>query len=136
MEVVGLIIEKEFMVLISLVGIFGVLTVLLCFNLVKKQLVENNRQSRSINKQILDKTISLEKSLVARSSMLENKLEFILKRSIEDHSEIMRRMEELQDELINLSAENIISQIMDEAKDMSSIQQVSIILLLITNNYK
>lgn len=101
MKVVGLIIDKEFMVLISLVGIFGVLTVLLCFNLVKKQLVENNRQSRSINKQILDKTISLEKSLVARSSMLENKLEFILKRGIEDHSEIMRRMEELQDELIN-----------------------------------
>ena len=33
--------------------------------------------------------------------MLEKKLEFILKRGIEDHSEIMRRMEELQDELIN-----------------------------------
>ena len=101
MEVVGFIIEKEFMVLTLIAGAFGVLVVLLWLKFVKKQLVDNNRQYQSINKQILDRTISLENSLVARSSMLEKKLEFILKRGIEDHSEIMRRMEELQDELFN-----------------------------------
>ena len=101
MEVVGFIIEIEFMVLILIAGAFGVLAMLLCFKFVKKQLADKNRQSQSINKQILDKIISLENSFVARSSMFEKKLEFILQRGIEDHSEIMRRMEELQDELIN-----------------------------------